>query len=189
MERVAKDTVAYIQQQLQVPEDLIYQVYESFAKVKEHSEHGIVYQYLAHLRCTLEGIIREKVGYPLFTIELHKLAEDDPELKVGTAKYVPDTCFIVYYHPRLEDKQLRVCLAHELGHLFAELLFEHYDPTMDIEAISNLFGIFKILDKDDFYKNQARSYCHVSTQAVVDSFVQMQNRKQGVFHSSASLVK
>ena len=176
---------SYIQEKLNIEPELIQKVYDFFINgVKNHEKHGIKYQYLAHLQRALEGIMRDKSGNPLFTIALHKLPEDDQALEVGTAQYNKNKCFIVYYHPKLDDKQLRVCLAHELGHLFLAVLFDYDSSKENTEPISTLFGIFKILDKDHFYRHEARDYCHKTPENVIDSFVQMNNRKLGKYNSS-----
>jgi Zn-dependent peptidase ImmA (M78 family) len=40
------------------------------------------------------------------------------ELGIARAQYYRNRCFAIYYHPNIDEKQLRVLLAHELGHLF-----------------------------------------------------------------------
>ena len=182
-----KELSKHIQEQLKVTPELIERARKFFLSVKENETHGFEEQYLAHIQRSLEGIIREKIGNPFFKISLRKLPEDDPGFKVGTAKYVKNRFFTVYYHPQMDKKQLRVCLAHELGHLYIAALQGKDKSDLEnfsSEPRSTLFGIFCILDKDDFYANQARSYCHVSSKAIVDSFVQMANRVSGIAHSS-----
>ncbi|WGK69458.1 hypothetical protein P0082_00960 [Candidatus Haliotispira prima] len=133
----------------------------------------------------MESCIQKKLGQPLFRIILQKLPEDAPRMEVGTAKYNINRCFTIYYHPGMEKKELRICLAHELGHLFcAVLLDKDNSKKFCSEPVSTVFGIFAILDKNDFYTNKTKSFCHPSPEAIVDSFCLMNNHKKGIYNRS-----
>ena len=180
-----KDTENYTVEKLGIERKLFEEIRTFFQRVKDHAEFGFEQQYLSHLIRTLECHMRNQLGHPFFNIVLQKLPDDDPCLDVGTVKYSPRRHFVIFYHPRMDKKQLRVCLAHELGHLFvAALLNKEKIGELSTKPVSTLLGIFCILDKDDFYTSKAIELCHKSPQAVVDSFVQMNNRKQGLLHNS-----
>jgi hypothetical protein len=84
----------------------------------------------------------------------------------------------------MDEKQLRVCLAHELGHLFiielannnkiegAELL----DKEAITEPLSSIFGIFTIMDKNLFYKEKALEFNHHSWEEIVRTFEHLQKK-------------
>lgn len=183
--KLDKELKQHLHTQLGVSYEDIERSNRFFHSVKAHRDHGFEQQYLAHIQRSLEGMIRERSGNPLFRIVLQKLPDDDPCLGVGTAKYIKDRYFAVFYHPKMDKKQLRVCLAHELGHLYIAALNDKDSlQGFNSEPLSTLFGICCILDKDDFYANHARSYCHISSKAIIDSFFQMQNRASGIYHSS-----
>jgi hypothetical protein len=84
----------------------------------------------------------------------------------------------------MDDRQLRVCLAHELGHLFIiEMLNKGqkkagktFGPATLTEPVSSIFGIFTIMDKNAFYENCSELFNHDSWQSVVDSFIYLQNK-------------
>jgi hypothetical protein len=71
----------------------------------------------------------------------------------------------------MEEKQLRACLSHELGHLFIiELLNEGKNDESEpfskatlTEPLSSIFGIFTIMDKSRFYtENPSSRFNHHS---------------------------
>lgn len=132
----------------------------------------------------MEEIIRKVRGYRFFQIVTQALPEDDAKLEVGNAQYHPKRCFTVYYHPKMEAKQLRICLAHELGHLFICTLLEKNPKEDSTEPISSLFGVLAILDKNDFYKNKCQEFIHENPEKVVSEFALMSNRKKVRFNRS-----
>jgi hypothetical protein len=84
----------------------------------------------------------------------------------------------------MDEKQLRACLAHELGHLFIiELLNEGktdgskpFDETKLTEPLSSVFGIFTIMDKNRFYQEEALNFNHHSWEEIVQAFVHLQKK-------------
>ena len=99
-------------------------IFDKFTKLfKEDGIGTLNNQYLAHLIRAMEALLREHHDNPLFTINITPLKKDDLYMDVGTANYYMNRSFNVFYHPELEVKQLRILLAHELGHLFLASLF------------------------------------------------------------------
>jgi hypothetical protein len=84
----------------------------------------------------------------------------------------------------MDEKQLRVCLAHELGHLFIiEMLNVEqpdgeapYTPDYPTEPVSSIFGVFTILDKNHFYQEFAKPFNHRSWEDIVKDFVFLQDK-------------
>jgi hypothetical protein len=141
-------------------------------------------QYLAHIIRCMEAFIRKETGNPMFQINTFPVDPKSPNFNVGCAQYFPKRYFSIFFHPRMDDKQLRVCLAHELGHLFLiELLNEGqkkggktFSPATLTEPISSVFGIFTIMDKNAFYESCSELLNHDSWQSIVDSFVKLQDK-------------
>ncbi len=145
---------------------------------------GLRTQFLSHLIRSMELIIRERTGHPFFQIVLRALPENDTELEVGTAQYQKNRFFIIYYHPCMDLTQLRVCLAHELGHLFLSALMGHEKPIKKTESMASVFGCLALIDKNRFYKTRAREFVRPDENSIVDDFAQMRNRKKDRYNLS-----
>jgi hypothetical protein len=175
---VTDEKLAHISTQFQVEECQVKLAYKIFSAVIG----GVKNQYLAHIICCMESYIRKKTGNPMFQINLFPIEPDSPVLGVGCAQYFPKRYFSIFFHPNMDEKQLRVCLAHELGHLFIiELLNEgdglkSFDKTTVTEPISSIFGIFTIMDKNLFYKETAQNFNHHSWETIVQAFVHLQEK-------------
>jgi Zn-dependent peptidase ImmA (M78 family) len=176
---VTDEKIARISTQFQVEESLVELVHKIFSAVTD----GVKNQYLAHIIRCMESYIRKKTGNPMFQINTFPIDPDSPALNVGCAQYYPKRYFSIFFHPRMDERQLRVCLAHELGHLFIiELLneaaaddSEPYDKTTATEPLSSIFGIFTIMDKNHFYKERAINFNHHSWEEIVRAFVHLQD--------------
>jgi hypothetical protein len=168
----------YIAEQFHVKLESVRLVHKIFVDVIS----GVKNQYLAHIIRSMELYIRKKTSNPMFQINCFPINPESPVLSVGCAQYFPKRCFAIFFHPRMDDKQLRVCLAHELGHLFIiELLNEGaapqtYDPKTMTEPLSSIFGIFTIMDKNNFYQDCAELFNHDSWQSIVTSFINLQHK-------------
>jgi hypothetical protein len=177
---IDEDKLKFISESFKVDPEQVKLVHKVFIKVIS----GVKNQYLAHIIRCMEGIIREETGNPMFQINTFPLDATSPALNVGCAQYFPKRYFSIFFHPRMDEKQLRVCLAHELGHLFIiEMLNDGqkggqktFTQATLTEPISSIFGIFTIMDKNDFYQSCSESFNHDSWQSIVDSFVKLQNR-------------
>lgn len=135
-------------------------------------------QFLAHVMRSLEEYIRENCEAPLFRITC-RASTDNPAIKgTGCASYREKLFFNIVYDSRMDQKQARVVIAHELGHLFAITVFrrEYKDKH---EPLSSIFGIFTILDKNDFYAEKTVPFQHKSWEDVISDFSQLKNRAEG----------
>jgi hypothetical protein len=145
---VTDEKITHISDQFHVDKSQVDIVHRLFSRVID----GVKNQYLAHIIRCMESYIRQKTGNPMFQINTFPIASDSSVLNVGCAQYYPRRCFSIFFHPRMDEKQLRTCLAHELGHLFIiELLNEEktddskpLDKTALTEPLSSIFGIFTI---------------------------------------------
>jgi Zn-dependent peptidase ImmA (M78 family) len=177
---VTDEKIAYISEQFRVNGSQVRLIHRFFSRVIGEVKN----QYLAHVIRCMESYIRKKTGNPMFQINTFPLDTESPMLNVGCAQYYPERYFVIFFHPRMDEKQLRACLAHELGHLFIiELLneektdgSEHFDKTTVTEPLSSIFGIFTIMDKNLFYKEKAINFNHRSWEELVQAFVHLQEK-------------
>jgi hypothetical protein len=177
---VTNDKVEHIAKEFGVKGSSVKLVHNVFTEVLGEVKN----QYLAHIIRCMETRIRKITGNPLFQINTFPITADSPILSVGCAQYYPKRYFSVFFHPRMEEKQLRVCLAHELGHLFiVELLNNNlpdgsapFAPKTLTEPLSSVFGVFTIMDKNLFYKECALKFNYHSWEELVRSFVLLRNK-------------
>jgi Zn-dependent peptidase ImmA (M78 family) len=146
-------------------------------------------QYLAHVIRTMEERLRQISGNEMFRIVCSPVDETSKVLGIAGAQYFKNRYFAIYYHPKTEEKQLRVLLAHELGHLFLiELmnskLDQQFDEKTKIEPLATLFGIFTIFDKNEFYHNKTTPFKHKSPEEILSDFSLLMNRGDGKLNVS-----
>lgn len=64
---------------------------------------------------------------------------------------------IIYYSAEITDKkQLRIFIAHELGHIYFEAISKIDDRKYSLEDYSDLFALFSIVDKNNFYNHRCK---------------------------------
>jgi hypothetical protein len=179
------EIVAKIAAQFNAPEEIVKGLrgfYQQFAVDMKR-------QYLAHVIRTMEERLRIVSGNEMFRIVCSPVDESAKELGIAGAHYYKGRYFTVFYHPKTDEKQLRVLLAHELGHLF---LLEFVNSTQGrdynektmMEPLSTILGIFTILDKNEFYHNKTAPFRHKSPEDVLDDFSLLQNRNRNQLNVS-----
>ncbi|MDR1931496.1 MAG: hypothetical protein LBQ57_01620 [Spirochaetales bacterium] len=146
-------------------------------------------QYLAHVIRTMEDRLREITGNAMFRIICSPVAESGKNINMASAHYYRGRYFAIFYHPSTDEKQLRIMLAHELGHLFLiEFLNSkqenEYTEKTKIEPISTILGIFTIFDKNEFYHNKTAPFKHNSPEAILQDFSLLRNRADNKFNIS-----
>jgi Zn-dependent peptidase ImmA (M78 family) len=62
---------------------------------------------------------------------------------------------IIYYSSCYEEKEKRILIAHELGHIVNKELHKN---TGDSEQMANLFSYIAIEDKDKFYSEECKNF-------------------------------
>jgi Zn-dependent peptidase ImmA (M78 family) len=87
-------------------------------------------QYLAHSIRTIEEKLREIPGNEMFQIRCSPIDINSKDLGISGADYYKGRYFAIFYHPNTDEKQLRIMLAHELGHLF---LVELYNSISNLQ--------------------------------------------------------
>ena len=149
----------------------VYAVFRSFAA-------NIKGQYLAHITRVVENFFREMTQNPLFCIKYTPYSHNEKKTKCGAAFY-SNRRFVIFYQADMPEKELRVRLAHELGHLFILAVKEHYTLDKRIavfenatEPLSSIFGIFTISDKNHFYANALESERnHKDSDSILSDFL------------------
>lgn len=152
--------------------DIIHKLYGDFSEKMKS-------QYLAHLIRTVEEKLREKPGYSNFIIQCKPFAFDNDKIKkYGSAQYFEEQQFYcIFYSPKLEEKLIRVIIAHELGHLILETYREQIGSGETTEPLSSVFGILAILEKNEFYSSEANHFLHENYQAIINDFSNISNSK------------
>lgn len=143
---------------------------------------NIPYQYLAHIIRTMEVYIRKNIPKSdFFRITCNPTKTSNDMIKgQAIAKYAKPYSFDIIYDKDMDDLQKRVCIAHELGHLFLVIMKDReYDDKH--EPLSTVYGILTMLHKQDF-KNKEK---HKSDQAVLADFSLMFNKDNGKFNISS----
>ena len=145
--------------------------------INEKFSRGLKSQYLAHIVREMEVRLRKIPGNEMFQIILSPVDKSFKILKFINAYYYKNRYFAINYHPNLDEKQLRIMIAHELGHLYLVDLLKS-TPALKkalgndalVEALSTIFAIFSIFDKNDFYHNRTGKYKHKTPEAILEDF-------------------
>lgn len=137
----------------------------------------IPYQYLAHIIRTMEVYIRNLAPeWQFFRITCTPTNESNEFLKeLACATYQEFDSFDIVYDKDMNPLQKRVCIAHELGHLFL-VITKKRNYGDKHEPLSTLYGILTMLHKQQF---QHKDKKHRSEQDVIADFSQMLNRLNG----------
>lgn len=172
-----KEIKEYIKSKLNIKEEhfeLIYGFYQNDVR------NEIRKNFLAHYVKALEIKLREYTGNPFFNIIIKPLPKSSTNLNVGVGQYHHKRFVIIYYHPNMEENNLRDCLAHEIGHVFlCTLLRENVAPkSYDTEPLASLLGILYMIDDSDFYSNRCKIYGNRKENKIVDDFIFITDRKK-----------
>jgi hypothetical protein len=138
----------------------------------------------------MEDYLRGLPGNEMFRIICSPVEGTGLPAGIASARYHKNRCFIIYYNPKTDKKQLRVMLAHELGHLFLVDIFnakldKDYNEKTLMEPISMVFGVFTLLNNNDVYYNNSAPFKHHSVEEVLSDFSLCLNRKYGKFNISS----
>lgn len=87
--------------------------------------------------------------YRLFVISLIPITKTK---KNATTRIVHNNAMI-YYNSNLEEKDKRLLIAHELGHIVEHFIFKRNDS----EGIASLFAYIAMLDKNKFYREDCKN--------------------------------
>lgn len=83
---------------------------------------------------------------------------------------------IIYYSAEITDKkQLRIFIAHELGHIYFETIskIKRDNEKYSLEDYSNLFALFTIIDKDNFYNYRCKELTEENILTSINSILRI----------------
>ena len=183
---VTSELISKISKTFGITEDGVNSLYKVY---RNKLSTAMKRHYLAHIIRAMEERLRELPSNEMFRIICTPVAEDSRDIGIACAHYYKGRFFAIYYHPKTNEKQLRIMLAHELGHLFLLELVNtglgyNYSENLQIEPTSTILGIFTILDKNDFYHNKTVAFKHNSPDDVLNDFQLLLNRVRGICNLS-----
>jgi len=172
----------YIMSQFKLAEDKLHTIadaletdqadVESLFPVFKEFYDDVRVQHLSSVMRALELRIRKKHNKPSFTIELVSMPVDaPPSSKDSVGLNWPNKKFVIAVHPELDLRQTRNHVAHELGHLFyaTEYPTKIGDKNRH-QKMANVFGVFTMLERNDFYKEKAPKMPPAAWMQVVNDF-------------------
>lgn len=139
---------------------------EKIKDVYDKISTGIKYQYLAHSIRTIEQAIRQKINSPLFQIQCVPI----PNFPFASAQYFENKCYIIYFNSNADERQIRTFIAHELGHLFIEILANKDVNNSISEPLSSIFGTLLMLDKNNFYSEKVKDFVYSDWKEIIEDF-------------------
>ena len=146
------------------------QQYNSF--FNESLKPIIKTKFLSHLVTTIEDMVNEKRMRNYLkiietdvaevkgllaskTIRLYSIMLVPVALKKrATTRYHPSGA-IIYYNSSYEEKNIRILIAHEIGHIINKELMEN---SVDTEQTANLFAYIAMVDKNKFYTEECKKF-------------------------------
>lgn len=150
---------------------------DSYNKILSQSP----YEYLAHLIRTMEIFVRNQKNKDYFRITVTPNNSSGKIESLAWASYSGDWySFDIYYDEKLDEIQKRVAIAHELGHLFYDVISETTEQSAR-ETLSTLFGIAAMLHK---YQCKSDTPLYGSEKDLVAKFKLLQNRTEGIVNLS-----
>jgi len=152
--------------------------------------NGVKSHYLVDIIRSMEAYLRKVTNNQSFQIRCEPTQYTTRMLHAVYTYYYPKNLIHIFFPPSMEEKQLRIRLACVLGHMFLKELDnnkkESGEPLLSektlYESFSSIFGIFTIMDKNDFYTNQARNFNHHSLDEIINEFVHLQGTVRGASH-------
>ena len=142
-------------------------------------EDQIKGQRLAHISRVLEEDMKERTGNPRFIIKYIPYKIRTSRMR-GSMSTRSSDCFKIFFDNTLTEKDIRVNISHELGHLY---LSERYkmseEPKADLskkvevttEPLSSIFGLFVISNKNHFYANlDPEGHRHTDWDSILKDF-------------------
>lgn len=144
-------------------------------------KENISQAYLSHIVCVVEQYVREQLNKPFFAIKLRPSNLKEIGL-VCKSQYSLNRYFQIFYPTGADEKQVRLGIAHELGHLVYLIWTqtENYlsnDPKA--EQFASLFAIIAVADRCDFYQKRAKNFVHKSFDEIVRTMSLLHNTKNG----------
>lgn len=100
---------------------------------------------------TLTNLVNEK-RVRMFSIILAPIKSSKKKARTYNKK----GGVMIYYADYLQENEKRFAIAHELGHIVNDYILKIEDDNKEYRA--SLFAYIALLDKNNFYKNEASNY-------------------------------
>ena len=142
--------------------------------------------YLSHLVTTIENMVNDRKIRDFFnkfveagreelrgllasrTLRLYSIILEPMDLKRrATTRYHPSGA-IIYYNSCYEEKDIRILIAHEIGHIVNKELLEN---AKDTEQTANLFAYIAMYDKNKFYAEECEKFISKSDVVILDDII------------------
>jgi len=139
--------------------------------------------YLSHLVTTVENMVNDKRMRVFLnrvaeagreelrgllasrTFRLYSIILEPMDIKRrATTRYHPSGA-IIYYNSCYEEKDIRILIAHEIGHIVNKELLEN---AKDTEQTANLFAYIAMYDKNKFYAEECGKFVSKSDAIIFD---------------------
>lgn len=110
-------------------------------------------KFLAHLISVAEDLIFEKIKEKDPNTRRYRIIlwKNNPKNGRATLRPLPYGA-VIAYNPKNDDRDIRIFVAHELGHLLCKHQILDGETT---DNNANLFAYFAIAGKNTFYKEKA----------------------------------
>jgi len=171
---ITDERLSRIAKEFRLPQESVEKLHAEFEVLKKQIKD----HYLAHISRVLEVYFKEKTGNREFFIECKPFRINAPGQRGAVSIYHRFHRFSINYDSTLSERERRINIAHELGHLY--LLARYYaetgkecEPKFEetTEPLSSIFGLFTISDKNHFYENLIDSgRNHNDWQSILDDF-------------------
>jgi hypothetical protein len=176
--------IAEIAKVFGISDDSVKDLYETYTNFSPYLRA----QPLAHIMRSVECYFRKKLKNSDFIVICEPYANFVLGQKNASADYFQGKKFVINYSSSLSEKDLRVYIAHEIGHLFilAKLDASKKDKRNHMyagstEPLCSIFGIFAVSEKSDFYAGYGpKDRNYKDWKDILDRFVGIYNGRKGV---------
>ena len=137
-------------------------------------------QHLASVMRALELHIRKKHNKSSFVVDYVSMPVGATNSTHTVGLKWPWGYFIVIPPVFKDLQQIRNLVAHELGHLFYATEYPNniHDKKLN-QKMANVFGVFTMLERNEFYRKKAPTMIRGTWMQVVKDFKQLDNREDG----------
>jgi len=136
------------------------------AEIKKHTANNIG-DYTAIERAINRKMIR------MFSIILAPV--ESGKLKARTHFIGGGTGALITYWKELPEDQIRILIAHELGHVAIKYLFDDARLAPN-DGLATLFGYIALQDRNKFYKTRAQHFTRDRDMEIYDEISNICNR-------------
>ena len=162
--QITKDRLHVIAGELGANPDSVAELFPKFDEFYKEVHN----QHLASVMRALELYVRKKHSKANFTVDWVQSATDSPAT-IGL--HWPWGYFIVIPQSLTDVHQIRNIVAHELGHLFYATEYPENIKDKNLNQImANVFGVFTMLKRSEFYTDKAPKMPRTVWMQVVKDF-------------------